>query len=105
MKYKVKANLVPDRAAAFFKVLTDGTVQNQKPDGAAIVSAMKDARITSPNAIEWFETCYCESPLKHERETVYDKYLTNISTEVVDQFGGIDGESFWDYLLASGSQK
>ena len=98
MNYKVKVNLMPDKAAAFYEALTNGTVQNQKPDGAAIVSAMKDAKIASPNAIVWYEACYCGSPLKHERETVYDKYLTNISTELVDQFGDIDGESFWDYL-------
>ena len=89
---------MPGKADAFYEVLTNGTVQNQKPDGAAIVSAMKDAKITSANTIEWYETCYCVSPLKHERETVYDKYLTNISTERVDQFGDINGESFWDYL-------
>ena len=98
MKYKVKANLILDKAAAFYGVLTDGTVQNQRPEGAAIVSAMKEAKITSPDAIEWYESCYCASPLKHERETVYDKYLTNITTELVDKFGDIDGESFWDYL-------
>jgi hypothetical protein len=98
MKYKVKANLIPDRAADFYKVLTDGTVQKQKPDGAEIVSAMKEAKIMSPNVIEWYETCYCASPLNHERETVYDKYFTNISTELVDQFADIEGESFWGYL-------
>ena len=101
MKYKVKANLIPDKAATFYEALTNGTVQNQKPEGTAIVSAMKDAKITSFNSIEWYETCYCASPLKHERETVYDKYLINISTELVDQFGDIDGESFWDYLQST----
>lgn len=101
MKYKVKANLMPGKAAAFYEVLTNGTIQNQKPDGAAIVLAMKDAKITLTNAIEWYETCYCTSPLKHERETVYDKYLDNISTELVEQYGKIEGESFWDYLQST----
>ncbi len=98
MKYKVKADLIPNKVAAFYKVLTDGTVQKQRPDGTAIVSAMKEAKVTSPNTIEWYESCYCASPLKHERETVYDKYLTNVSTELVDEFGDIDGESFWEHL-------
>jgi hypothetical protein len=55
MKYKVKANLIPDRAAAFYKVLTDGTVQKQEPDGAEIVSAMKEAKIMSPNVVGRYE--------------------------------------------------
>ena len=98
MNYKVKANLMPDKAAAFYEALTDGTVQNQRPDGDAIVSAMKDAKMTGPDTIEWYESCYCVSPLKHERETVYDKYFTDITTELVEQFGDVEGESFWDYL-------
>ena len=98
MKYRVNANLMPDRAAAFYAVLTDGTVQNQRPDGDAIASAMKDAKMTGPDTIEWYESCYCVSPLKHERETVYDKYFTDITTELVEQFGDVEGESFWDYL-------
>ena len=59
---------------------------------------MKEAKITSPDTVEWYESCYCATPLKHERETVYDKYFTGISTDAVEQFGKIDGESFWDYL-------
>ena len=31
MKYRVKANLILDKATDFYKVLTDGTVQNQRP--------------------------------------------------------------------------
>ena len=98
MKYKVKAELIPNKAADFYTVLTDGTVQSQRPDGPAIVSAMKEARLTDANTIEWYESCYCASPLKHERETVYGNYLTSISTELVDEFGDIDGESFWEHL-------
>jgi len=101
MKYKARANLIPDKAKAFYEVLSDGTVQKLRPDGNAIVSAMKKAKLTGPDTIEWYESCYCASPLKHERETVYDKYLTNIETHLVEQFGDIDGESFWDYLQST----
>ena len=101
MKDKVKANLIPDKAKAFYQVLADGTVQKRRPDGNAIVSAMKGAKITGPDTIEWYESCYCPSPLKHERETVYDKYLTNIETDLVEEFGDIEGESFWDYLQST----
>jgi len=98
MKYKVKATLLSDKLSAFYEVLTNGTVQNQNPDGAEIVAAMKAAKITSPNVIEWNQTCFCATPLEHERATVYDKYITNITTELVDEFVDIEGDAFWDYL-------
>ena len=65
-----------------------------------MVASMQRAKITAPGIIEWFETCYCSSPLKHERETVYDYFLTEISTEVVEDYGVIDGESFWVFMQA-----
>ena len=98
MEYRVKAEWVLDRLPAFYQVLVDGTVANQKPDGVEIVSSMKQAKIVGPNTIEWFETCYCPSPLKHERETVYDKYLVIIETELVEKRGKIEGDSFWSFL-------
>ena len=98
MKYRVKASLIADELSAFYEVLMNGTVQEQKPDGAEIVSAMKRAKITGPGTIEWYETCYCPSPLQHERETVYDRYLTNIETQPAETIEEIEGESFWAYL-------
>jgi hypothetical protein len=91
----VKAKLKSEKLSDFYRVLTDGTVAKQKPDGAEIVAAMKHAKITSPGVIEWHETCYCETPLKHERETVLDKYLADIETELVEERTEIAGESFW----------
>ncbi|MCU7850576.1 MAG: hypothetical protein KZQ80_00040 [Candidatus Thiodiazotropha sp. (ex Monitilora ramsayi)] len=98
MEYRVSAKFVLNKLPSFYAVLVDGTIANQKPDGAEIVSSMKHAKIIAPDTIEWFETCYCPSPLKHERETVYDKYLENIETELVKARGDIDGDSFWSFL-------
>ena len=98
MNYKVQARYIEDKAGEFFQKLTDGTIASQQPDGAEIVSSMKKAKIVGEGIIEWFETCYCDTPLKHERETVYDLYLTDITTDLVDARGKIKGESFWDYL-------
>ena len=98
MIYKVKARYIEDKAGEFFQKLTDGTIASQQPDGQEIVSSMKKAKIVREGIIEWFETCYCDTPLKHERETVYDFYLTDITTELVDAKGEIKGESFWNYL-------
>lgn len=98
MIYKVRAKYQEDKLQQFFNKLTDGTIINQKPDGAEIVSSMKRAKITSPGIIEWYETCYCPAPLQHERETVYDQFLTDITTHKANEYGYIEGESFWDYL-------
>ncbi|MBW9259039.1 MAG: hypothetical protein K1566_01510 [Candidatus Thiodiazotropha sp. (ex. Lucinisca nassula)] len=98
MKYRVRANFILSKLPAFYKVLVDGTVANQKPDGAEIVASMKQAKIIGSNTIEWFETCYCPSPLKHERETVYDRYLVNIETALIEKHEEIEGDSFWSFL-------
>ncbi|MCG8036820.1 MAG: hypothetical protein JAZ19_07280 [Candidatus Thiodiazotropha taylori] len=98
MEYRVRANFILNKLLDFYKALTDGTVAHQEPDGVEIVSSMRQAKIISPNTIEWFETCYCPSPLKHERETVYDKYLVNIETALVEKREKIEGDSFWSFL-------
>ncbi len=101
MIYKVQAKVIEDKTGEFFQKLTDGTIASQEPDGEEIVSSMQKAKMTSDGSIEWFETCYCETPLKHERETVYDIYLTEINTVLVDEKGEVTGDSFWDYLSQS----
>ena len=98
MIYKVQARYLKDKAGEFFQKLTDGTIASQQPDGKEIVSSMKKAKIVGEELIEWFETCYCDTPLKHERETVYNFYLNDITTELVDDYGLIKGESFWNHL-------
>ncbi|MEW8200296.1 MAG: hypothetical protein AB2777_21925 [Candidatus Thiodiazotropha endolucinida] len=98
MEYRVRAKFVLNKLPTFYQALVNGTVANQQPDGAEIVSSMKQAKITGPNTIEWFETCYCSSPLKHERETVYDEYLVEIETDLVEERREIEGDSFWSFL-------
>jgi hypothetical protein len=98
MLYKVQARYQEDKSGEFFQKLTDGTIASQEPDGAEIVASMQRARITRDEVIEWYETCYCDTPLKHERETVYDFYLADITTELVECEGQVEGNSFWNYL-------
>lgn len=100
MLYKVKATFIEDKLAEFRAKLTDGSIEHQKPDGAEIVASMKRAVITGPGTIEWYETCYCPTPLQHERESVYDKYLEGISTELVETEGTVHGKSFWPYVMS-----
>jgi len=96
--YIVKARYIEDKLPEFFSKLTDGTISNQKPDGNEIVNSMKRAKITAPGLISWSEMCFCPSPLKLERETVYDHYLTEMETEIIDDYIEFKGELFFDFL-------
>ena len=59
---------------------------------------MKRAKITQPNTIQWSEMCFCSPPLKHERETIYNNFLTDMTTKIIDDYEEYDGELFIDFL-------
>lgn len=96
--YSIKAQYIEEKLDKFYRNLTDGTISNQKPDGQEIVASMKRAKITEPNTIQWSEMCFCNPPLKHERATVYDQFLTNLETQIIGDYVQFDGESFFDFL-------
>ncbi len=98
MIYSVKARFIEEKMGEFYRKLTDGTIQNQKPDGQEIVNSVKRAKITEPNTIQWSEMCFCPTPLKHERETVYNHFLTDMETEIIDDYAEFDGELFFEFL-------
>jgi len=98
VNYSVKAQYIEEKMGEFYQKLTDGTIQNQKPDGQEIVNSMKRAKITSPKIIQWSEMCFCPTPLKHERETVYNHFLTDLETKTIDDYVEFDGESFFNFL-------
>lgn len=98
MIYSVKARFIEEKMKEFYQKLTNGTIQNQKPDGQEIINSMKRAKITEPNIIQWSEMCFCSPPLKHERETVYDHFFTDMETEVIDDYVEYTGEFFIDFL-------
>ena len=99
MLYRVKAKIDKLKMKAFYTALTDGSIADQEPDGTYIVNAMQKAVKTDANTLEWYQSCDCETPLLHEKETVYDKYLYDIETTPVDEIkNDIKGESFWDCL-------
>lgn len=101
MIYRVTARPIEGTMPAFFAALTDGTISEQKPDGAEIVASMKRARVKRSGEVEWFESCYCPAPLKHERETVYDRFMTDMETELVEEHSEVEGDSFWEVLARS----
>lgn len=101
MIYSVTARLNEDRSAEFHRRLSDGTIAAQRPDGGGIAAAMDRARIAGDGTVRWTETCYCPSPLKHERETVLDSYFSDIETKLVDDHATFDGEPLMDRLAAA----
>lgn len=99
MLYKVKAKIDTLKMKDFFTALTDGSIADQGADGPYIINAMQKALMTDSETIEWYQTCQCVTPLKHERETVYDRYLYDIQTTPVREVkDDITGASFWDHL-------
>ena len=101
MLYKIEAKYDNASLKALFSKLTDGTIEGQEPDGKEIIKAMKSAKIVSKNSIVWYETCFCATPLNHERTTVYDDYFYDFRPILVEKSeDDIVGESFWEYMRA-----
>ncbi len=98
--YVVTARPRTRELGRFWELLNDGTIQNQDPDGREIVASMKRA-VTKGEQVEWYETCYCSPPLRHERSTVYDRFFEGIQAEPIQTPIRLDGQSFWDYLRDS----
>lgn len=100
MIYRVKACFKADTAQEFYRLLTDGTIASQKPDGREIVESMHRARVTAPGFVEWIEQCFCAVPLAHERETVYDRFFDRIHIYPIQHPVEIAGAPFMDYLAS-----
>ena len=98
MIYKVQARFIDSKAKEFCKKLTDGTIEKQRPDGTEIIASMNRAKIDSNGLINWTETCYCPSPLMHERATVYDNYFNDIKTEIIEDHEDFEGNSFMESI-------
>jgi hypothetical protein len=81
----------------FWALLNDGTIEKQEPDGREIIASMKRA-VVRGDMVEWSETCYCTPALKHERETIYDRFFTEMEIEPIGEPTTIKGKPFWDYL-------
>jgi hypothetical protein len=99
MLYAVSAKLILDRAPEFHTRLTDGSIAAQRP-GAEIVAAMQRARVAPDGTVHWTETCYCPTPLQHERITVLDRYFIGIETKVIDKPVTFNGAPLMDRLAA-----
>jgi len=99
MQYAVTSRLIPATAAEFHRLLTDGTIESQKPDGKEIVASMNRAKIDEEGVVRWSEVCYCPTPLEHERATVYDRFFTDIEATDIDGHMEFEGQHFMEYLV------
>ena len=98
MHYRVRAELRRETAGELQRLLRDGTIARQQPDGQEIVASMQRAVLTADGVIEWSEVCYCPTPLQHERSTVYDRFFDNLMTEPVEGHPPQVGRRFLEYL-------
>ena len=98
MFYRVTARLKTETAAEYLRKLTDGTIQSQPPDGREIVGAMNRAVLTEEGNVSWSEVCYCQTPLAHERATVFDEHFEDLETEEIGGHQDYAGRSFMEYL-------
>lgn len=98
MHYTVTARFNSKTAAEFHRLLTEGTIESQKPDGKEIVASMNRAKIDEAGIVRWSELCYCTTPLEHERATVYDRFFDDIETEEIDGQREFEGEDFMGHL-------
>ena len=100
MIYRVKAKIIEETIGEFYRKLADGRVAEQRPEGEEITASMKRAVLTTPGVAEWYEKCFCPTPLQHERQTQYDFYFTDMTTAEAEGYGKIKGESLWDYMAS-----
>jgi hypothetical protein len=98
MIYKVTGVFRVDKAAEYRRLLSDGTIAAQKPDGAEIVASMGRAVVTPDGRVQWSELCYCDPALKHERATVLDRFFSSIETQEIPEYQSYQGLAFLDHL-------
>lgn len=104
MYYRVSARPIEALMAEFHRKLTDGTIAAQRPDGREIVASMARAGVDEDGNVRWSEQCFCATPLQHERETVYDRYFTDLHTEAVEDYEESGGTPIMEILARSASQ-
>ena len=99
MHYTITARFKRETAAEFHRMLTDGTIEKQKPDGKEIVRSMRRAKVDHEGVVRWSERCFCPTPLQHEKETVYDHFFEDIETNEVEDHIEFEGEDFMQHLV------
>ena len=98
MIYRVTARFRIDTAAALRRRLDDGSIAAQQPDGQEMVDSLHLAVVLDSGDVRWSETCYCQTPLAHERATVLDHYFDGVTTKAIEDSQQYEGRPFLEYL-------
>ncbi len=96
--YRVTARLKADTAGNLRRKLDDGSIAAQQPDGQEMVDAFGRATVTKSGDVRWSETCYCPTPLAHERATVLDRFFEDLTAEPIETYQRYEGRPFLEYL-------
>ena len=67
--------------------LDSGDIQQMEPFGPELHHALMNARVDDAGWALWEENCYCNPPLKQERE-VLDRYFDDLSTVTINKGEG-----------------
>jgi hypothetical protein len=95
--YRVQAKPIEAALPELYRLLVDGTIANQEPDGEEIVASMRRATLKN-GLVEWNETCFCNPPLHHERATIYNRFFTHMKIQPAAKATNPGERSFWSHL-------
>ena len=98
MIYSVRAKLIDEQASEFHRNLSNGTIAQGRPDGEEMTASMERARIADDGYVRWPATCFCPTPLQHEREVQLDRYFAEIETAPTEAHEIFEGTSLMDHL-------
>jgi hypothetical protein len=84
--YLVRAKARKERLETLRDELTSGKIARMRPFGHALQNSLENARVDTENRdyAVWIEEDYCSPPLAMERESVLDRYFSEIAVERVE---------------------
>lgn len=85
MHYEVRARVKDGKDRELYEAIEDGTMERIGPDGREMRRAFNTA-IVKDGVVIWNMTCFCPTPLQHERAAFLDNYFFDIQTEIVEPF-------------------
>ncbi|MCB1186657.1 hypothetical protein KDL29_05755 [bacterium] len=99
MFYEVSALLIEAKAIEFRRILKDGTIRQENPDGREICESMMRARFQDSGRVHWTQASFSSEPLKYEIDSVYRHYFEDIQVNEVEGHISFHGPMFMDHLL------
>ena len=84
--YMVKARPKKELLENLRMDLTSGKISQMRPFGQALRYSLENARVDkeNPDYALWIEEDYCSPPLAMERESVLDKYFSDLAVSRVN---------------------